>query len=108
MTARRVTTDASHSTAGHVGTRLCARSLLTAGGTRDSVPVVEADRETTPRSMKGGVNGTKEPVLSLRTETLRGEIHCRRVSKLNATHLKGIPRRNDAEFDRFLEPHMSL
>ena len=55
-------------------------SLLTAGGTRDSVRVVEADGETTPRSMKGGVDGTEERVLSLRTETLRGEIHGGRMS----------------------------
>jgi hypothetical protein len=46
----------------------------------DNIRVNEAAQEITFRSVKGEVEGTEERVLSLRTEPLRCEIHCREVS----------------------------
>ena len=46
----------------------------------DNIRVNEAAQEIIFRSVKGGVEGTEERVLALRTEPLRCEIHCREVS----------------------------
>merc|ERR1712065_37752 len=46
----------------------------------DNIRVNEAAQEIIFRSVKGGAEGTEERVLSLRTEPLRCEIHCREVS----------------------------
>ena len=46
----------------------------------DNAAVNEAIRETTFRSVKDGVEGTEERVLSLQTEPLYCRIHCRKVS----------------------------
>ena len=45
-----------------------------------NIRVNEAALEITLRSVKGDVKGTRKRILSLRTETLRSEIHCRAVS----------------------------
>merc|ERR1712065_30987 len=47
---------------------------------KDNIRVNEAAQEIIFRSVKGGVEGTEERVLALRTEPLRCEIHCREVS----------------------------
>merc|ERR1719328_428667 len=46
----------------------------------ENIRVNEAAQEIIFRSVKGGAEGTEERVLSLRTEPLRCEIHCREVS----------------------------
>ena len=55
--------------------------------------------------MKGGVNGTEERVLSLRTEQIHCEIHCLPWSvKLDASRLEDIPCRSGTDFDSFCSP----
>ena len=49
-------------------------------GVDDNIRVNEGAQEITFRSVKGGVEGTKERVLSLRTVPLGCEIHCRKMS----------------------------
>ena len=46
----------------------------------DNIRVNEAAQEITFRSVKGGVEGTEERVLSLRNEPQRCEMNCREVS----------------------------
>ena len=50
--------------------------------------VLTLESTTQLRSVKGGVEGTEEPALLSRTETLRCEIHCRKVSDEMRVNLK--------------------